>query len=57
MKKTVVKWIFIIICVVILIIDFVGFWKYKLKGTKYQVATSADTADDVAIEENTEARS
>ncbi len=54
MKKTVVKWIFIIICVVILIIDFVGFWKYKLKGTKYQVATSADTADDVAIEENTE---
>lgn len=54
MKKTVVKWIFIIICVVILIIDFVGFWKYKLKGTKYQIATSADTANDTAIEENTE---
>ena len=54
MKKVVVRWIFIIICVVILVIDLVGFWKYKLKGTKYQVATSADTANDTAIEENTE---
>lgn len=58
MKKTVIKWIFIIICGVILIIDFVGFWKYKVKGTKYEIATNADATNDAVndtdIEENIE---
>ncbi|MBP3502046.1 MAG: hypothetical protein J6K42_00985 [Clostridia bacterium] len=58
MKKTVIKWIFIIICGVILVIDFVGFWKYKVKGTKYEIATNADATNDAVndadIEENIE---
>ena len=54
MKKTVIKWIFIIICVVILVIDLIGFWKYKVKGTKYQITTSTEPIDDVGVEENIE---
>lgn len=50
MKKA-IKWIFIIICVAILAIDFAGFWKYKLKGTKYEIATTAAPQEDAATEE------
>lgn len=51
MKKTVIKWILIVICVIILVIDFWGFWKYKLSGTKYPTANNAEDSADVAPEE------
>lgn len=43
--KKVVKWIFIVILFIILVIDMYGFWKHKLNGTKYVTSASSDTSD------------
>ncbi|MBO5349514.1 MAG: hypothetical protein J6A89_06840 [Clostridia bacterium] len=48
--KNAIKWIFIAICVVILAIDFIGFWKYKLKGSTNETPTSTQPVQDAAPE-------
>ena len=48
MKKG-LKIVIIIVMAVILAIDFIGLWKYKLNGKKYELQTASD---DVAAEEH-----
>lgn len=48
MKKN-LKIVVLLVVFVFLIIDFVGLWKYKLSGKKYELATN--TEDDAVAEE------
>ncbi len=47
--KRIIKVIVLLVIFVFLVIDFIGLWKYKLSGKKYEVATN--TESDVAVEE------
>ena len=53
MKKTVIKWILITLCIIVFAIDMAGFWNYKLKGTNYKVSTSTEPVNE-QIQENIE---
>lgn len=47
--KKILKIVIVLVIFVLLIIDFVGLWKYKLSGKKYETATS--TENDAVVEE------
>ena len=49
--KRVIKIIIVLAIFALLVIDFIGLWKYKLSGSKYELEVASD---DVALNEVTE---